>query len=240
VREEDGPQVTLHLWGVAGRHVPGAVLRMATQRRPLRAAPGLRFAKLLGTGDGRTFTVRDADPSHWGVLASWEDPRAAAAFDGSRVVRSWDRVATERLRVRLRPLASRGTWAGREPFGRSAPPRRDRSAAGATTAPVAAVTRARLRPRQAARFWRAVPPVTADLHRSHGLRLAVGIGEAPIGLQGTFSVWESAAALDEFAYRRPAHVEVIRRTRELDWYAEELFARFAVEELEGTFAGRAP
>jgi hypothetical protein len=91
-----------------------------------------------------------------------------------------------------------------------------------------------------ATFWRSVPPVSAELHRSPGLRLAVGIGEAPVGLQGTFSLWESAAALTEFAYRRAAHVEVVRRTAELGWYAEELFARFAVLEVEGTFAGRAP
>jgi hypothetical protein len=64
---------------------------------------------------------------------------------------------------------------------------------------VAAVTRARLRPSRARSFWRAVPAVSADLAAQPGLRLAVGIGEAPMGLQGTFSVWESAAALRRFA-----------------------------------------
>ena len=40
-------------------------------------------------------------------------------------------------------------------------------------------------------FWRAVPPVSLDLAGRPGLRLAVGIGEAPVGLQGTFSLWET-------------------------------------------------
>ena len=89
-------------------------------------------------------------------------------------------------------------------------------------------------------FWRAVPPVSADLRAAAGLRLAVGIGEAPIGLQGTFSLWDSPAAVTEFAYRRPAHVEAVRRTAEVGWYAEELFARFAVLGVDGTLDGRTP
>ena len=85
-----------------------------------------------------------------------------------------------------------------------------------------------------------MPPVSTDLHRSAGLRLAVGIGEAPIGLQGTFSLWESAAALTAFAHRGAPHAEAIRQTGLQNWYAEELFARFAAEGIEGSFAGRAP
>jgi hypothetical protein len=224
--------VTLHLWGVPRGAVPAALLRMAADRAPLRRAPGLRFAKLLGTGSGRTFTVGDADPRRWGLLAAWRDDDAAAAFDGSDVVRRWRRIAEEEWSTRLRPLTSRGRWSRREPFGRPAPQRWD--------GPVAAVTRARLVPRRALTFWRAVPPVSADLHAGPGLRLALGIGEAPVGLQGTFSVWESAAALNDFAYGRAAHAAAVRRTAEVGWYAEELFARFAVLSAAGTIGGRDP
>jgi hypothetical protein len=68
----------------------------------------------------------------------------------------------------------------------------------------------------------------------------VGIGEAPVGLQGTFSLWEDAAALVDFAHRRGPHRDVIARTAAEGWYAEELFARFRVLAVEGTFAGRTP
>lgn len=230
---DDTPLVTLTLWGVDRRHVPAAVGRMALDRRHLRRTPGLRFAKLLGTGDGRTFTPRDADPGHWGLLAVWDDAAAAARFAAGPTSRAWSRIARERLAVTMTPLASRGEWSGLRPFGDPAPRR-------PLPGPVAAITRARLRLRRARRFWTAVPPVSADLRDRPGLRLAVGIGEAPVGLQGTFSLWDDASSLTDFAHRRSAHVEVVARTAAEGWYAEELFARFAVVSVDGTFAGRDP
>ena len=83
--------------------------------------------------------------------------------------------------------------------------------------------------------WHAVPPVTVSLKSSPGLLSAIGIGEAPIGLQGTFSRWESGAALRTFAYQGQAHIAAIQATKDLDWYAEELFARFAIIEEHGGF-----
>ena len=224
--------VTLHLWRVAPAAVPRAVLRMGSDRPRVRRTPGLRFAKLLGTGDGRTFTARDADVRRWGLLATWTSSDAAREFEHrSPVAAAWRRLADESWRVDLRPVASRGTWSGRQPFGDPVPVRSD--------GPVAALTRARLRPSSALSFWRSVPPVSADLRGRPGLRAAVGIGEAPLGLQGTFSLWESGAAVREFA-RAPAHAAVVARTAPERWYAEELFARFDVVGSTGTLDGRDP
>jgi hypothetical protein len=226
------PLVTLTLWGVPPAAVPLAMLRMALDRRHLRGADGLRFAKLLGTGNGRTFTVHDADPLRWGLLGVWDNESAAERFAAGPTHRAWGRLARERLDVALRPIASRGRWSGRQPFGDPTPRRVD--------GPVAALTRARIRASKARAFWGAVPPVSADLHTVPGLRLAVGIGEAPVGLQGTFSLWDSTVSLVEFAHRRAAHTEVVARTPRERWYAEELFARFEVLGVGGTFAGRHP
>jgi hypothetical protein len=205
---------------------------MALDRRHLHRAPGLRFAKLLGTGDGRTFTPRDADPLHWGLLAVWGDASAARAFEAGPTHRAWGRIARERLDLALRPVASRGKWSGREPFGDPLPVK--------VRGHVAALTRARIKTRRSRAFWAAVPPVSSDLNAVPGLRLAVGIGEAPLGLQGTFSLWDSPSALVEFAHRRAAHTEVVARTASEGWYAEELFARFEVLSVTGTFRGRHP
>jgi len=224
--------VTLHLWRVPTRHIGRALARMTLDRRPLRTTAGLRFAKLLGTGSGQTFTPGDVDPRRWGLLASWGTAGDARAFATSDLVRRWDRISEERWRVDLRPLSSRGCWSGRQPFG-------DPSSTPYAGV-VAAITRARISAPKVLTFWRAVPPVAADLHRANGVRLALGIGEAPIGLQGTFSLWDSPAALRDFAHRRPAHVLAVRRTAAERWYAEELFARFAVLAAEGTVDGRDP
>ena len=225
--------VTLHFWRVPRRAVPAAALRMARDRGTVRRTRGVRFAKLLGTGDGRTFSVRDADPLRWGLLATWTDEAAARAFEASSpVVAGWARLADETYRVDLRPVVSRGRWSRRTPFGDPTPVRED--------GPIAAITRARLSPTRAARFWSALPPVSAELNRSPGLRAAVAIGEAPVGLQGTFSLWDSGTALRDFAHRSAAHVDVVNRTAQEGWYAEELFARFAVLRSTGTLDGRDP
>jgi hypothetical protein len=218
------------VWGVPNRAVPRAVARMALDRRQLRARPGLTFAKLLGTGSGSTFRVRDADPTHWGVLAVWDAPQAASAFERSRLVRRWDAMSEERLLLQLAAFGATGRWSGKEPFGRPHRPAGDGL--------VAALTRARLDPRRARSFWKSVPPVSAALHASPGLLLSLGVGEAPVGLQGTFSVWQHDEDLKRFAYQSPEHAAVIRRTRELGWYAEELFARFDVLAARGTYLGR--
>ncbi len=189
-----------------------------------RRTPGVRFAKMLGTGRG--FGVTEADLTRWAKLTCWATPGVDPVADG------WARIATETLRIDLRPIASTGRWSGRQPFGAPTPSR--------YAGPVAALTRARLAPTKAPVFWKAVPPVEAELHGSPGLRAAVAVGEAPIGLQGTFSLWESAEAMRAFAYGSPAHERAVADTARVGWYAEELFARFAVIGSEGTLDGRDP
>ncbi|MFC6020445.1 monooxygenase [Plantactinospora solaniradicis] len=217
--------VTLHIWQVPRRALPRALARMAVDPRRLRATPGVRFGKLLGTGDGDGFGPTDADLTRWAALVVWADPDRAAGFDDTPVGRGWRRLAVADARIDLCPLASRGRWSGVEPFG---DPRR-----GTPDGPVLALTRARLRPHRATSFWRAVPPVAAALRDAPGLLARFGIGEAPLGWQGTVSVWRAATYLRDFAYRSSEHRAAIIRTSTRRWYAEELFARFEIRDLVG-------
>jgi hypothetical protein len=225
--------VTLHIWGVSTSGVPAAVARVAADRFALRRYPGLTFAKLLGVGSGQTFAPQDADPHHWALLSCWDAPHAATTLERSRVIRRWDAAATERLTITMTPLSSMGYWSGHQPFG-TTPPSRDSASA---TGPIASITRARIKWGQLRDFWRTVPDVVSALPTHPGLLWSAGIGEAPIGLQGTFSLWRDADALNTFAFGTSGHRQAIARTRDTDWFAEELFARFRVVDVTGTFDG---
>ncbi|OAA28672.1 spheroidene monooxygenase [Frankia sp. EI5c] len=233
--------VTFDLWHVPRRAAARAAARMALDRPRLRRASGLTFSRLLGTGTGRRFTPLDADPSRWALLSVWDTPAAARNFERSTTIRAWARLADERWRVDLRPVAARGRWSGHAPFGVPADvDARHPIADDHGRAPVVAITRARLTPRRAVAFWHAVPPVAAELRGADGLLFTTGIGEAPIGYQGTFSMWRDGHALRAFAYQGQAHAAVVRRTPRERWYAEELFARFVVLGSHGTVRGVDP
>ncbi len=203
--------------------LPIAIVFMAINKIQLKKLPGISFVKMLGTGKGESFTPKDADPTRWGILVTVSENQISN-LDKSFVIRSWQKICKKEYRVILKPISSHGFWSRKQPFSVE---NFDWSAK------IAAVTRARIVWRKNLIFWRAVPPVTESLHQSPGLLNAIGIGEAPIGLQGTFSVWKDAASLRDFAYKGKAHSEAIKATSAQQWYSEELFARFAVIEERG-------
>jgi hypothetical protein len=216
-RRPDGSRVSLHVWRIPAARIPAALGRMAKDPGRLRRTPGVSFVKLLGTARGSRFGPIRIDPTRWAAVTVADEPPAFP---------HWARIATASCRLDLHPLFSRGSWAGQQPFPLGA-------AATVQAGPVLALTRARLRPTRAVTFWRAIGPVAAALTHSPGLLATFGIGEAPVGWQGTVSVWRSATDLVRFAYRHPEHRRAIDRTATVNWYAEELFARFAVRDVQG-------
>lgn len=213
----------IYFWKIKRRKISFALLHMALDRRSLRRFSSVKFAKMLGTGKGETFTPSDADATQWGaliVLAKSE----LENLDHSKIVNRWRSNSVNEVRYILDPISSHGLWAQKNPFD---------YAKSTTDGEVVAITRARIKWSENFRFWKAVPPVTSSLLQSPGLIRTIGIGEAPIGLQGTFSHWRSGSDLRNFAYKGAAHQEAIAATERHSWYAEELFARFAVMEIRG-------
>jgi hypothetical protein len=204
---------------------------MAIDRLRSRKFTGISFSKLLGTGTGKTFTPSDADLTRWGMVIVMDKNRVDA-FDQSSIVANWRKRSLSEFRAVLAPLSSHGLWAKKNPFDFTSP-------LSHPDAQIAAITRARIKWNMNFTFWGAVPPVVTDLHSSPGLIAAIGIGEAPIGLQGTFSLWQSASALRDFAYKGKAHQVAIAQTESIGWYSEELFARFEVLELRGQITATA-
>jgi len=222
--------VIAYFWRIKPSRIPFALVSMALNRLFLFWDKNVGFHKSLGVGKGETFTPRDADPLSWGLIAVVDD---IDAFDRSPVISLWRKNSVNEFRAVLSPISSHGKWARKDPFSNELNDVDARESIKAWSGQVVAITRARIKWHQNFRFWRSVPPVTISLKSAEGLVSAIGIGEAPIGLQGTFSLWQSAAAVRDFAYRGQAHQKAIADTARYNWYSEELFARFAVLEQRG-------
>ena len=218
-------RVVVYFFTVPRKDIPFAFLSMAIDRMRSRKFTGISFSKLLGTGSGQTFTPSDAVLTRWGMVVAIDENRIEA-FDQSSIISNWRKRSTSEFRAVLSPLSSHGLWAKKNPFDFIAP-------LSNPDAQIAALTRARIKWNKNFIFWKSVPPVVIDLHSNPGLQAAIGIGEAPIGLQGTFSLWKSASALRDFAYKGKAHQVAIAQTQSIRWYSEELFARFEVLALRG-------
>jgi len=211
---------------------PGALLwgwsRIVLGAGPLRRIPGLRFAKALGSGERGGFGLRPS-LSRQGLFAVFDGEAAADAFvDASATVAAYRAHAGELCLLTLRATSCRGSWSGRM-IGVSA--------SAAAGLPVASLTRASIRPHKALRFWSRSPPAEAALERADGCRLAVGLGEAPLLRQATFSLWDEQAAMDAYA-RSGAHKQAIRDALQDDWFSESMFVRFAPLRISGSWKGR--
>lgn len=206
--------------------------RLGLDRRRMSRVDGLQFWRLMGTGAGSR-TGPGADLHRSAVFAVWRDEAALDAF-GDEMSTRWqgDDIA-ESWHVRLRGRGGHGTWRGFDVLGAL-------EQAHDPDGPVAAITRADVHLRSWRDFRRAGAPVSDELQTADGLLAVVGVGEAPVGRLGTFSLWRDLAAMRAYAHGLPQHREVVRRTRRDDWYGEELFARFEPYASRGTWDGRDP
>jgi len=226
-----------------------ALARLGTDRLRLAHGGGPVFWRLLGTSRGSDTGV-GVDPRRTALFALWDDDAALDVFLArSPIAQRWRR-AEEAYTVRLRRLGGHGTWRGVDVLEGMAAAGVDTDdearatatarAAHAAPGPVAVLTRATVRARHWPAFVGAGRRVSAELAAAAGLLAVVGIGEAPVGRQATFSLWRSTADAHAFAYGRPDHLDAVRRTRAEGWYGEQLFARFQPYGSAGTWDGRDP
>ena len=203
---------------------------MGPTRLLLRNAPGIRFARLLGSGGGNGFSLRP-NFSVYAWLGHW-DSRADAIrfFHQSDWYQEVTERSEERMTVHLDATMSHGKWSGTNPFTAD-PTSYD------PKAPVAVITRATINPWRLREFWRHVPKTSASLDEYPERLLSVGVGEFPIFMQATFSLWTNGKAMQDFAYKSRYHREVVKLTRKRGWHKEELFTRFSILAIDGSWAG---
>lgn len=212
-----------------GAQVPWAVAQLVRGPAAWRAEPGLRFARVLGSGRDGGFGLRPG-LDHQGLFLVFDEVADALAC----VARS-PRLAAYRERAQqclvavLQASSSRGRWAGQGLRAVVPSP-------GAGE-PVLALTRASIRPTQALRFWRHAPPSEAALAAAPGCRLAVGLGEAPVLRQATISLWDDSAAMNAYA-RSGAHQQAIAAAHREGYFSEWMFTRFVPLWMQGRWGER--
>lgn len=201
--------------------------RLVRGRSGLRGAAGLRFAKVLGSGVEGGFGLKPS-ASILGLFCVFQDAASAEAFTADNgQMRRWRERSRESFCVKMQVYSCRGSWAGS---------RLAVTAANPTAGPVVSLTRASIKPSRAAAFWRMQPPAERSLEQATGCRLAIGVGEAPVLRQATFTVWDDVAAMDRYA-RSGAHQDAIVAAARGGFFSESMFVRFAPYEIQGNWKG---
>ncbi|HKL55216.1 MAG TPA: spheroidene monooxygenase [Roseovarius sp.] len=204
---------------------------MGAARLALPRVPGIGFWKLCGSGTGEGFTPIP-NTAVYAILATWPDTGTAQTQTQSApIFRRYHAKACESWTVFLAPVSARGQWAGVAPFAPEG---------SAPNGPLAALTRATVRPLKALRFWRRVPDISTVIGNDRNVAFKIGIGEVPLLHQVTFSIWPDSESMAEFARISGPHAHAIQAVREGDWFREELYARFRILGDHGTWYGQSP
>ncbi len=192
---------------------------------------GLSFYRLMGSGKGRGFNPLP-DWSVYCLLQVWESENAANAFfTTSDLIKQYAKHTDELWTLYMKNISASGAWVGKNPFEKGADLDPSR--------PIAIITRATIKWNWLMQFWKYVPTSKQALEGNAGLIYTKGIGEVPVVQMATFSLWKDFEFVKQFAYQSKQHQEAIRRTRQNNWYAEELFARFQPYKSTGTWEGKA-
>ena len=204
---------------------------MGVSRPAFMRMPDVGFWKLCGSGTGEGFTPVP-NTAVWAILATWPDQETAERrVRTESVYCRWRDRAEESWTVFLSPSSARGAWSGTRPF----------EATGVVNdGPLAALTRATLKPSVLRRFWGQVPRIEDVIGSDPNVAFKIGIGEVPWVHQVTFSIWPDTASMNRFARESGPHADAIKAVREGGWFKEELYARFHVLGDMGRWNGASP
>jgi len=183
----------------------------------------------MGSGKNGTFDIHP-DFNQWAIMVFWRENNPIAEEKLlqqynillGKFITEWLKIFNTKISIfHLEPYSGHGTWDGENFINqeiRKADPE----------GKIGVLTRATIRLSRLLEFWKAVPGTAENLEKNKGVLYSIGIGEIPFVKQATFSIWESAEDMKNFAYKKNAHKEVIRNTKRQGWYSEEMFLRFLI------------
>lgn len=176
----------------------------------------------MGSGKNGTFDIHP-DLNQWALLFTAEDRVTTAP---GFIYRYWKWLNCDIKEFLLQPIAGHGLWDKKNVFG-SLPGHINYEG------PIAVLTRATIHLNRLQSFWSNVDGVANAMNKATGLLVSYGIGEVPWIKQATFSIWEDKEAMQQFAYGLQAHRTVVHKTRNEQWYKEEMFVRFRILSAKG-------
>lgn len=219
----------LLLTRLPARHVPWAVAQLVRGPDRWRHEPGVRFARVLGSGRDGGFGLRPG-LDHQAVFLMFDEVAdALACIARSPLVAAYRDRAADSLVAVLQASSARGRWGGQGM--RAVVP------APAAGEAMMVLTRASIRTARALRFWRHSPASEAALAKAPGCRFATGLGEAPVLRQATLSLWDDSRAMNAYA-RQGAHQQAIDAAWQGDFFSEWMFVRFTPLLMQGRWAGQ--
>jgi spheroidene monooxygenase len=210
-------------------------LRLAQGGFALRKVAGLVFAKVMGSGHEGGFVLRPS-PSHQGLVLMFDQQSQADAFLESDLCQEYKTNAREWFSASMQIDSSRGSW-NQVVWHPSSNAHAHPPVTGPEQLPIATITRASIRSSSALAFWRYAPAAQADLQTATGCLLAMGLGEAPLLRQCTFSIWKDTASMVAYA-QSGAHHSAIQAAYKHGFFSESMFVRMKVLSMNGCWQGR--
>jgi len=208
-----------------------AFTMMGVARLYMPQIPDVGFWKLCGSGTGEGFTPVP-NTAVYAILATWPDIETARERTSSQAIyQRYQSKADENWTVFLQPTSARGVWSGETPF---------EPQGELPDGPLAALTRATVRPAVAMKFWKQVPNISEAIGQDQNVVFKIGIGEVPLLHQITFSIWPDRDTMAAFARQGGFHDHAIRAARDGKWFSEELYARFKILGDQGSWNGKHP
>jgi len=196
-----------------------ALSRMGLSPLMYTKVKGLKFYKRMGVGGENGFSIQP-DLSTYALVTVFETEHDAQNFYEGPIMKIYSKNSIEHRSYFMHCIHSQGNWGGTNPMEICENPD--------LTKKIAIITRATIKPLLAYKFWKFVPEVSKTLENYQGLSYSKGFGEWPILMQATFSVWDSLEHMKAYAYQNPSHAAMVKKTKELNWYKEEMFSRFVV------------
>lgn len=183
-----------------------------------KTVPGLRTAQ---AGVTASFTEKILPKPMFrraACVCFWDDDDSLTEFlsSGGRTATALNAGVT----IRMAPIRAYGAWPGL-PVETA----KQRSVGDDAEGPVVVLTLGQLKPWRLPEFLKASAMAEGGLAQADGVLWAMGLTQLP-RFVGTISLWESSAAIQDYAYGAGGHADAMAVRQKNGFHTTEAFVRF--------------